>query len=162
MVVNLIQPLFFYMDYLGNSDNLKRLALHFSAQYFCLCVDLRNHGQSFFTSEHNYDLMSSDIFNLMDLLHIKTVSLVGHSMGGKVAMKCASLNPDKIKSLVIIDIAPISYTENKHSHIFKALLTVEKKLDELKSKNDAIQILDQFIDEDMIKKFLLKIIKIKK
>ncbi|ASK78538.1 histidine kinase [Paraphotobacterium marinum] len=141
----------------GDSGNLRRIATHFSSHSYCICVDVRNHGNSFHSITHDYDTMAEDILQLMKNKNIESAHLIGHSMGGKVALKCASLNPKKVQSLVIIDIAPISYKVNKHKSIFEGLLKTESILkDENLNRSEIYSVLNTYVKEESISQFLLK------
>ena len=72
-------------------------------------LDLRNHGRSTKTNNHSYLLMSNDIFNFIKMHNINNVYIIGHSMGGKLAIKFATLHPKLVEKLLIIDILPIKY-----------------------------------------------------
>lgn len=74
----------------------------------CL-VDLRNHGDSFHSKSHHLMDMVADIGLLSQHLNISPFNLLGHSMGGFVAMLFAIKNPEKINRLIVVDIAPRSY-----------------------------------------------------
>lgn len=108
----------------GSFDNLGRLGRSLSADYDVIAIDLRNHGQSPWADIMNYDLMADDVAILIEQLQLPSVTLIGHSMGGKVAMVLAGTRPDLIKQLFIIDIAPVSYGIHIHQNIFTALSDV--------------------------------------
>jgi len=85
-----------------------------------IVVDNRNHGESFHDPEMDYTVMVEDLRRLVvDELKLtattleesstKKIVLVGHSMGGKVAMRFATDHPDLVEKLVIVDIAPKKY-----------------------------------------------------
>lgn len=91
----------------GDMNNLGVIARAFSEKYPILRLDLRNHGQSFHSEEMNYQLMAEDVLQVIAHLNLTNVILIGHSMGGKTAMKCAMLRPHLIEKLIVIDIAPL-------------------------------------------------------
>lgn len=76
-----------------------------------LAVDLPNHGYSPRTtaSRMTYADLAGDIVSLLDGLGIERAVLVGHSMGGKVAMQTALENAERVAALVVVDIAPVVY-----------------------------------------------------
>lgn len=138
----------------GSLSNLGMLARAFAEKYNIIQIDVRNHGKSKHSSQMNYDLMAQDIIDTLDDLHIKNFIVIGHSMGGKIAMKVSSLAPERIEKLIILDIAPFSYNESHHDQIFKALFAVKNA--HVKSRQEAIEIMKNDISEDMIIQFLLK------
>ena len=73
-----------------------------------LVADLRNHGRSPHSPTMTYAAMASDILRLLDRLAISNAVLVGHSMGGKVAMATSIIAPGRVSQLVVVDIAPVS------------------------------------------------------
>lgn len=137
----------------GSLSNLAALARSLQKEYHTVCVDLRNHGNSPQHPDNNYQDMVNDIFELANHLAINKFSIVGHSMGGKVAMLCALQQPKRIKKIAVVDIAPICY-EDKHSDIFKGLQAVEKA--QLNNRKEADLILNQYIKTAEVRQFLLK------
>ena len=122
----------------SNSSNLPELELYF--------LDSRNHGFSPHTQIHSYSSQLSDLFRFIskycDFNH--PIILVGHSMGGRVAMLAALLfplhlsNPINIDSICIVDSAPVSY-QHTHSLILQSLASLP--LSDLQNKVQAQEIL---------------------
>ena len=139
----------------GKQDNLGLLKQHLMTQYSVISVDLRNHGLSEWHSSMTYHEMSQDILALLEQLNIPQVHLVGHSMGGKAAMAVALQQPDRVASLTVADIAPVSYQENRHSAVFAALQAVAKKTD-VASRKDADTVMSHNLTEPSVRQFLLK------
>lgn len=108
----------------GNLDNLGVIARDLQHDFQTLQVDLRNHGLSPHSSDINYRLMAKDLLSLFDELALNDITVVGHSMGGKVAMMLTELAPERIARLVIIDMAPVAYPERHHDDVFAALNAV--------------------------------------
>ena len=81
-----------------------------------ITVDMRNHGLSFWDDSHRYEEMAADLKDVISLFG-KTADIVGHSMGGKAAMTLALLHSDRVKRLVVIDIAPFKYTHSQLNYI---------------------------------------------
>ena len=80
-------PLLILHGFLGMSDNWKTLGTHFAEQGFQVhMLDLRNHGRSFHSDEFNYQVMTEDILNYCQFQKLQNIDIIGHSMGGKVAM----------------------------------------------------------------------------
>jgi len=87
-------------------------------------VDLRDHGRSPHTDATSYPLMAADVHVLVTALGLADITLVGHSMGGKVAMVFAQQWPHLLERLVVVDISPREH-ENSHAHILDAILTTD-------------------------------------
>lgn len=139
----------------GSGDNLGGLAraLAASGDYRAVLVDLRNHGRSPQVPEATLDTMAEDIATLQDRLGIDRCSVVGHSLGGKVAMQFALNAPLRVGALVIADVAPVAYTPH-HQDTFTALASVD--LAALQSRQQAERQLATLIPESSVRLFLLK------
>ena len=83
----------------------RRLAEHFRV----LVPDLRNHGESPHHPDNSYPTMAADVLAWLDQQGLEAVHLVGHSMGGKVAMYLACHYPERVRSLTVVDISPRAY-----------------------------------------------------
>ena len=93
----------------GSLDNWYSIAKELSMYCQVHILDQRNHGKSFHDESHNYDLMSSDLYNYINYYQIKSPIILGHSMGGKTAMVFAFNYPTSLGKLIILDIAPKNY-----------------------------------------------------
>lgn len=138
----------------GNLDNLGLLARELIQDYQVLSVDLRNHGLSFHSQSHTYEEMANDVQQLLTSLHLTNVTLIGHSMGGKVAMKLASFTPDSIHKLIVMDMAPVAYKQRKHDNVFDGLQAI---MDNPPSnRSTALTMLKQHIEMEGVRQFLGK------
>lgn len=118
-------PLIIIHGFLGMSDNWKSLASLYAALGFQVhMIDLRNHGKSFHSDEFNYTVMSNDILEYCEHYHLENVSVIGHSMGGKVAMLFATTHPKMVEKLIIADIGPKYYAPH-HQDILTGLNAVD-------------------------------------
>ncbi|HRI59006.1 MAG TPA: alpha/beta fold hydrolase, partial [Saprospiraceae bacterium] len=115
--------------------------------------DLRNHGRSPHVSGHTYPEMAEDMKTFMEAHWIFSTALVGHSMGGKVAMQLALSHPDLVERLVVVDIAPGRAADN-HSSIFDALQGMD--LSKMKTRQEAEAYLSERIPDMGTRQFLLK------
>ncbi|SUB82117.1 Esterase ybfF [Pragia fontium] len=138
----------------GSLDNLGVLARDLQQDYQILQVDLRNHGLSPHSSEMDYQVMAEDLLTLLNELALENITLVGHSMGGKVAMKLTELAPALIKQLVVIDIAPVAYQESHHDDVFAALNAVTQS--GVQQRSEASEIMRQLNLHEGVIQFLLK------
>lgn len=147
------QPLIILHGLFGTLENWGAHVKTLSDQYDVIAIDLRNHGRSPHSAEMNYALMAADVILLLDSLNLEKVNLLGHSMGGKVAMQIALRNASRVKKLMVVDIAPVVYPPH-HEQIFEGLFSIN--LATLSSRADADKQLQLKIDEAGIRAFLLK------
>lgn len=138
----------------GNLDNLGLLARDLVNDYQVLSIDLRNHGLSFHSATHDYQSMAQDVIALLEHLSLDRYTLIGHSMGGKVAMKIASLATSKVEKLVVLDMAPVHYQVRRHDNVFAGLHAVEQQ--KPTSRKQALDVLAQHIELDGVRQFLSK------
>ncbi|GLP96252.1 alpha/beta fold hydrolase [Paraferrimonas sedimenticola] len=117
-------PLILIHGLFGNSQNLRNLAQSLAGRYQVISVDVRNHGQSPWVDGMSYQELAQDLIKLMDWLDLPQVALVGHSMGGKIALSTAIQAPQRIRAVVAADIAPVAY-EHHHDNIFDAMLSMD-------------------------------------
>ncbi|MFV1922913.1 MAG: alpha/beta fold hydrolase [Methylotenera sp.] len=146
------QPLVLLHGLFGSSDNWGSIAKHFSQTYRVICVDLRNHGKSPHHHSQSYKEMASDLLELCDTLHLDTIHLLGHSLGGKVAMQFATEHPERIDMLMIVDMAIRSYAD-EHTYLINAMMSVD--LPSMESRSDVDKALSKSILDKMVRQFLL-------
>lgn len=118
-----------------------------------ITADLRNHGESPWADEMSYTAMAADIAKLIEDLDIGPAVVVGHSMGGKAAMALALSQPDLVRSLMVIDIAPVDY-RNDYGPYIKAMRSVP--LSELKRRGEADEYLKTDIPDSGIRAFIMQ------
>lgn len=116
-------------------------------------VDLRNHGLSPHSDQHSYDLMAEDVRAFVESIQSGPTIVIGHSMGGKVAMKVATDHPELVAKLVIVDIVPKTYPPH-HSRIVEGLLSL--KTDQITSRQEADEKLSVYVTQPDVRQFLLK------
>ncbi len=146
-------PLVILHGLFGSLDNWMSIAKVLSLNHTVYLVDLRNHGKSFHHSEFNYPVMSSDLKSWADLNRLNRFTLLGHSMGGKVAMHFTQDNYEFINKLLVIDIGPKAYPVH-HQSILEGLAAVN--VDVLNSRQEADRLLADFVPEAGVRQFLLK------
>lgn len=137
----------------GFSDNWQTIAKGLSDQHLVLTPDLRNHGRSPWADTHTYPEMADDVQAFMEAHWMFSAAVVGHSMGGKVAMQLALSNPDRVEKLVVVDIAPGQASDN-HSDIFRALNELD--LSKITTRQEADDFLAARIPDFGTRQFLLK------
>lgn len=137
----------------GFSDNWQTVAKALADQHLAITPDLRNHGRSPHLLTHSYPEMAEDLKQFLESHWIFTTNLIGHSMGGKVAMQFALDHPDMVEKLIVVDISPGAANDN-HSDIFEALLALD--LDKVTTRQQAEDFLKKHISNSGTLQFLLK------
>lgn len=146
------QPLIILHGLFGSSDNWRAVAKQLATQAQVIIVDLRNHGRSPHSPEQTYALMVEDLAELFERLKLDKVDIIGHSMGGKVAMAFSMRYPQCVRNLVVVDIAPRQY-HDEHSVIFRTLLTLDLSL--YSSRIDVDDALKIALPNKAVRQFLL-------
>ncbi|MEM0519272.1 MULTISPECIES: alpha/beta fold hydrolase [Aequorivita] len=148
------KPFVILHGFLGMSDNWKTLGNQWAESgYEVHLIDQRNHGRSFHSEEFSYNIMAQDLVNYCEEYNLTEIILLGHSMGGKVAMQFAVTYPEMVSKLIVADIGPKAYPSH-HQDILKALSSLDfKKID---SRGDAEAVLSEFIKDKGTRLFLLK------
>ena len=147
------KPLLILHGFLGSLDNWQSIAKELAANFQVFILDIRNHGKSFHDPKHDYASMVEDVRYFINHFGLSEVSLIGHSMGGKIAMSFALKYPLLVSNLVVVDIAPKVYAPG-HVDILLALSKVNPK--ELKSRQEAVDIIAAYIKDPSVVQFLLK------
>ncbi|MGY6560693.1 MAG: alpha/beta fold hydrolase [Luteibaculaceae bacterium] len=137
----------------GSLDNWQTLAKQFAEEFKVVLVDQRNHGQSFKSDVFNYDVMAEDLKELLDQLRVENPVILGHSMGGKTAMRFAQKFPDAAEKIIVVDIGPKAYPPH-HDVILEGLSAID--LTKVKSRTEAEDTLKKYVSEFAIRQFLLK------
>jgi esterase len=150
------QPLVIMHGIFGSSDNWLTQARFFSESFRVFSIDLRNHGQSFHTDEFDYPSMVADLEEFIDIHKLENPIIIGHSMGGKVAMNFALAHPEKVDKLIVVDIAPKPY-DLEHYVILDGLKAVP--IDRITTRTEADEALAPFVAEGDVRQFLLKNLK---
>jgi len=146
-------PLIILHGLFGMLDNWKSLGSQWSDLFEVHLIDERNHGRSPHSPEHSYSLMAADLKEYFDEHEIDRAHIIGHSMGGKTAMRFALDYPEHVDHLIIVDIGPQFYPIH-HREIIDALLGVD--LNAVKSRREAEEMLAKGISIPAIRQFLLK------
>lgn len=145
-------PLVILHGLFGSSDNWRYMATQLSQARQVITVDLANHGQSPHTENVSYQAMADDVANLIKELGLKSVDMLGHSIGGKVAMTVTASYPNQVHSLIVVDIAPKRYPD-RHSDIFDALLAIDLTI--MAKRSEVDDVLAKTIPNKAIRQFLL-------
>ena len=114
-------PMVIIHGFLGMSDNWKTLGSQFATEGFQVhALDLRNHGKSFHSEDFSYEVMVEDVKQYCEYHQLNNIIIIGHSMGGKVAMLLATTYPELVSKLIVADIGPKYYAPH-HQTILAAL-----------------------------------------
>ncbi|MCO5258549.1 MAG: alpha/beta fold hydrolase [Crocinitomicaceae bacterium] len=137
----------------GYSDNWQTHGKKLAEYYRVIMVDLRNHGHSDWSEEFSYQLMVDDVKELFDDLQLEEAVLLGHSMGGKVAMLFAQQFSELLDKLIVVDMGVKAYPPH-HQQILEALCTLD--LSKLSNRLEADEHLVKYIDSFAVRQFLMK------
>src|SRR6476646_944939 len=146
-------PVILLHGFLGSSDNWRGMSRRFAEHFTVYALDLRNHGQSLHSDIMDYPAMAADVCEFLDSEGIASAHLLGHSMGGKVAMCCANEYPERLEKLVVVDIAAHAYAA-VHRPILNAMATLDLKA--VRSFGDADAALARDIADSALRQFLVK------
>jgi esterase len=147
------QPLILLHGLFGSSDNFLGVTKILAEKFHVYLLDLRNHGNSPHSDEMDYSVLANDILEFCDAQKLSEFFLLGHSLGGKVAMQFALQFPQRVKKLVIADMAPRAYAP-EHDKIFEALLALD--LQNFFSRTEMEIALAEKIPSLNLRRFLLK------
>ncbi len=135
----------------GSSRNWATAGRRLADRFAVVAVDLRNHGASPHDPDCSYQALAGDVVELLDELELERLTLMGHSLGGKVAMRVACVAPDRIERLYVLDIAPKQY--RRDPSLLDALLSVD--LAGLSRRSEVDDRLRESIPDDPTRQFLL-------
>ncbi len=148
------KPLLILHGFLGMSDNWKTLATQYATEGFEVhTIDLRNHGRSFHSKDFGYEIMVQDILEYCQANKLTKIDLIGHSMGGKVAMLFATTYPEMVNKLIIADIGSKFYPQH-HQSILAGLNAVD--FSKKPSRTEVDEIVKNYIPDFGTRQFLLK------
>ncbi len=148
------KPMIIIHGFLGMSDNWKSLGSQFALQGFQIhAIDLRNHGKSFHADEFSYEVMVEDVKQYCNYHQLTNCVILGHSMGGKVAMLLATTYPELVSKLIVADIGPKYYAPH-HQTILAGLNAID--FSKKPSRGDVEEELSKYIKDFGTRQFLLK------
>lgn len=142
----------------GRGKNFNRIAKDLAPEYRSLLVDLPNHGESEWTDTVDYRQMADSVAATLraGVAAEGPVAVVGHSLGGKVAMVLALRHPDVVSRLIVVDIAPTQAggAEGEFAHLLDSLAAVD--LTAIDRRSDVDEALREPIPWDTTRLFLLQ------
>lgn len=137
----------------GMLDNWQSIGRELSKDFEVWLVDQRNHGRSPHRDQHNYDAMADDLEAFIEEHALEGVVVIGHSMGGKTAMRLAQKSPELLLGIIVVDMGIKEYPIH-HDTIVEALKDVP--VESIDSRSEAEDYLAQNISEAGVRQFLLK------
>lgn len=147
-----LPPLLILHGLLGSSRNWQSAGRDLAERFHVHALDLRNHGDSFHAPAMDYPMMADDVVAWMDARALERAHVVGHSMGGKVAMTLACRRPERLGRVVVVDIAPKAYP-GSHEREFAAMRALDPAT--LASRADAERGLEPLVGDWPMRQFLL-------
>jgi len=151
------KPVVIFHGLLGSLDNWITIARTLSSKYKVILVDLPNHGKSYHTKKFSYQQMSEKVHKLFLSLNLSSLSIIGHSMGGKLAIKYVDNYSSFVEKAVIVDIANKNYSSNRFNYIFNGIN--ETNLSSFKSRSEINEAISDFISDIGERNFVLKNLK---
>ena len=158
-------PVVFVHGLFGQGKNWTTVAKGLADRHRVTLLDLPNHGHSPWTDRVDYLDMARLVADELEQLD-EPATLVGHSMGGKVAMQLALRRPELLRALVVVDVAPTAYPEyggrtddpDEEASPFAAYIAAMRAvdLDQLKTREDAEAALRGAVPSRMVRSFLLQ------
>ncbi|GGC69874.1 alpha/beta fold hydrolase [Marinobacter halophilus] len=146
-------PLILLHGLFGSLDNLGGVARRLEDGWQVHALDQRNHGSSPHTDDMDYPAMAADVIAYMDARGLHQAAILGHSMGGKVAMQVALSYPERVKAIVVADIAPVTY-KARHDAVLDGMKSLDLK--GITTRQEADTQLAKFVDIPGVRQFLLK------
>jgi len=147
------KPVIILHGLFGSGENWMSVGNALQEHFHLYLLDQRNHGDSPHTDTFSYPDLAEDVYQFIGAHSLETVSLIGHSMGGKTAMEFTLDHPDMVERLVVVDIAPREYPP-RLEHLIFALRDLD--LGTVKTRKDAEEALAETVQERKVRLFLLK------
>lgn len=138
---------------LGSARNWTGVARQLATRHRVLTLDLRNHGRSPWAETMSFDEMAGDVAALIERQGLEDSTLIGHSLGGKVAMRLALTRGELVARLIVVDVAPVTY-----EHTFGPFVEATRDVDlsRVTRRADADLQLHDRIGDPVIRGFLLQ------
>lgn len=147
------EPIVLLHGLFGSLENLGVIARQLEGEYQVISIDLPDHGKSPFSEAFSFDQYAENVAETLHSINASSVNMLGHSLGGKVAMQLALTKPSLVKRLMVADIAPVRYSP-RHQNVFNGLQNVD--LQQINSRQEADTLMAEHITESGVRQFLLK------
>ncbi len=138
---------------LGSARNWAGMGKRLGESHRVFALDLRNHGRSPWAPAMSFDAMAADVAGFIEESGLAPVMLLGHSLGGKVAMRLALIRGDLVARLVVVDVAPVVYHHSLAPYI-EAMRAVD--LARVRRRAEVDDQLGQTIADPAMRAFLLQ------
>jgi len=138
---------------LGSSSNWRSIARRLAERHRVFALDLPNHGESPHVDTMSYPAMAADVAAFLDGQQLPRATLIGHSMGGKTAMRLALEQPERVQRLVVVDIAP---TVSHHDHLPWLQAMADLDMSRVGRRADADRLLTEAVPDVGMRQFLLQ------
>lgn len=148
-------PLVLLHGLFGMSDNWVTMARRLAEEFHVYLPDQRNHGQSPHSGHHSYLAMAEDLEEFLNTHDIENPIVMGHSMGGKVAMLFATEEPSRVKKLIVVDICPKTY-DRHDQHLEMLEVMMDADLSSMKTRLQVESYVASRISDNRIRLFILK------
>jgi esterase len=138
---------------LGSARNWAGFAKELAGAHRVFTLDLRNHGRSPWADTMSFDEMAGDVAAFIERHDLSPAVVIGHSLGGKVAMRLALTRAGLIERLVVVDVAPVAY-----AHTFGPFVEAMQQVDlaAVRQRADAERQLEGTIGDAVIRNFVLQ------
>jgi len=137
----------------GMGRNLGAVARALSDQYAVFSFDLPNHGRSPHSDAMTISSMADEVLAMLDQLGLASVNVLGHSLGGKVAMSLALRYPSRVHKMIVADIAPVTYS-SQHDAVLAGLGSID--VQQVASRAEVQKLLQASIDDAATCQFLMQ------
>jgi len=149
------QPVIILHGIFGISDNWVTIGRRLAEKFEVFILDQRNHGQSPHSDTFNYFSMVEDLYEFIEDHQLTNPILIGHSMGGKVAMNFALEHPHRVDKLIVVDMSVRHYPpRQQHMDVLNAMMSID--FDEIASRDEIEKIITGIVKSPKISQFVLK------
>ena len=138
---------------MGSCENWRGVRTALAATHRVVCLDLPNHGRSPHVARFDLRTMGDDVAETLDALGIRRAVLIGHSLGGKVAMQMASDHAERLLGLVVVDISPRAI---QPVHLFVLRACEQLDLAAATRRSELDEALADYLPLQVTRDFLLK------
>lgn len=154
------KPLIILHGLYGCSDNWLTISKNFATNCQVILPDLRNHGQSTHSDIFSINAMTDDILQLTQKLNLSTFYLIGHSLGGKIAIDFTAKYPQMVEKLIVVDIAPRKYSKTdfeEHQNHHQLINTIKSiNLSNYNNRSQALNELLKLQNGERLKNLMMK------
>ena len=149
------QPVIILHGIFGISDNWVTIGRRLAEKFEVFILDQRNHGQSPHNDTFNYFALAEDLFEFIEDHQLTNPILIGHSMGGKVAMNFALEHPHRVDKLIVVDMSVRHYPpRQQHMNVLNAMMSID--FDEISTREEVEKIITPIVKSRKISQFILK------